>query len=282
MDAAATFAWRLLSAFYTGFAIATAVSLLIFPLTSRQVVFKTMRGSILALREALAANMTYLKSLEETDMFAAQRTNTQGAKPERSPEAEAFKGKVQQLAMLNGKLQADLPFAKREIAIGLLGPDDIQTIFRLMRNMMIPMIGLSCMSDVFELVAERRGWDRSFSVAGLTIDNAQDEVQKTRIEIVNEWHDLMRSLKEPFGHMTAVIDGGLEHILLVLRLKPKTRAERKQEDLESDGSAPKPGGTTRHFSLETAYRLTEMTQTKSIPVFSGNSRKTSSRSRRLC
>jgi hypothetical protein len=242
MDAAATFAWRLLSAFYSGFAIATVVSLLVFPLTSRQVVFKTLTGSIMTLREALAANMTYLQSLENTDMFAAQRTNTQGAKPERSPEAEAFKGKVQQLSRLNGKLQGDLPFAKREIAIGTLGPDDIQAIFRLLRNIMIPMIGLSCMSDVFELVAERRGWDRSFSVAGLTLENAQNECQKTRIEVVNEWHELMSSLKEPFGLMTRVIDSGLEHILLALRLKPKTRADKKQDDVESDGSAPKPGG----------------------------------------
>jgi hypothetical protein len=244
MDAAATFAWRLLSAFYTGFAIATGVSLLIFPLTSRQVVFKTLTGNIVTLQEALAANMTYLRSLEETDMFAAQRTNTKGAKPDRSPEAEAFKGKVQQLAMLNGKLQADLPFAKREVAVGTLGPDDIQSIFRLLRNIMVPMVGLSCMSDVFELIAERRGWDRSYSVAGLTVDNAQNEVQKTRIEVVNEWHELMSALKEPFGHMTKIIDGGLEHILIVLKLKHKTRAEKKHEDLESDGSAPKPGGTT--------------------------------------
>jgi hypothetical protein len=146
--------------------------------------------------------------------------------------------------MLNGKLQADLPFAKREVAVGTLGPDDIQSIFRLLRNIMVPMVGLSCMSDVFELVAERRGWDRSYSVAGLTVDNAQNEVQKTRIEVVNEWHELMSALKEPFGHMTKIIDGGLEHILIVLKLKHKTRAEKKHEDLESDGSAPKPGGTT--------------------------------------
>jgi hypothetical protein len=275
MEAASNFAWRLLSAFYTGFAIATIVSLLIFPLTSRQVVFKTLGAYIISLREAIEANMVYMQSLEETDMFAAQRTNSKGAKPDRSPEAEAFKLKVQNLAVLSSKLQGDLPFAKREIAVGKLGPDDIQTIFRLLRAIMVPVVGLSCMSDVFELTAERRGWNRSYSVAGLTMDAAEDEDQKIRIEIVNEWHELMKALKEPFQLMTNVISQGLEHILIVSRLGPKARTKSKAEDLESEGSDPKPGGMISHCSLRPFYLLTNIIQIKLFRPSSGHKRRCS-------
>lgn len=243
MQQAISFAYRLLAAFYTGFAIAVPISLVVFPLTSRQVVFTSMTAFVKALQAALTANVTYMHSLEETDMFAAQKTNTRGEKAPRSPEAEAFKAKMRALAAVQGKLQADVPFAKREIAMGKLGPDDIQELFRCMRAITIPAVGLSCMPDVFELIAERIGWDRTLSVVGLSSNSTIDEKMKMRIETVNEWHDLMKLLREPFGQISQMINDGLEHVLIVLRFVPDPRPSKQGNgDIEADGSGPKPGG----------------------------------------
>lgn len=130
MAQAEQFALHLLKAYLTGFGIAAATSLLIFPLTSRQVLFADMRSSIAGYRAALNANLAYLKSLEDTDMFAAQRTRTDGVKPTRSPEAADLVAKTQALSAINAKFAIDLPFAKREVAIGKLGKRWLRVCFR--------------------------------------------------------------------------------------------------------------------------------------------------------
>lgn len=238
MAQAEAFIKKLLIAFLTGFGIATGVSLLVFPLTSRQVVFKEMTAYISSLRDAIQANLKYLQSLEETDMFAAQRTNTIGDKPPRSKEAQEFKQKVQGLAALHAKLGADLPFAKREIAMGKLGPDDIQECFRLFRLVMIPTLGLSSLSDIFERLAEDRGWDRSVNLAQVGLVEAPNDQEKVRIEAINEWHELMTLLREPFHMITKTIDDGLQHVLLTMQL---TKPPKKGNDVEADGNTPQPG-----------------------------------------
>lgn len=250
MIQAEAFIKKLLTTFLTGFAIATGISLLIFPHTSRQVVFKQMSAYISSLRGAVQANLKYLESLEETDMFAAQRTNTAGEKPPRSKEAQDFKQQVQGLAGLHAKLGADLPFAKREIAMGRLGPDDIQEIFRLFRLVMIPILGLSSLSDIFDRLAEDIGWDRSVDFAHVTFDKAPNDNEKMRIEAINEWHELMRQLREPFGMITKGIDGGLQHVLLTLQL---TKPPKKGSDVENDGSTPKPGEKAFTSYFESKY-----------------------------
>lgn len=244
MAQAESFVYRLLTAFLTGFGIAVGVSLFVFPLNSRQVVFKGMHGYISSLRAVLSANREYMHSLESTDMFAAQRTNTAGEKPERSPEAQTVKTKMQSLTALHGKMAADLPFAKRELAIGKLGPDDIQECFRLLRLIAIPTVGLGSMSDIFDRIAEERGWDRSVNYADVPIEDAGKvpEGEKMRIEAVNEWHELMKLLREPFDTITEVIDSGLQHVALTLQLVPEAKKKTKVDDAEANVSSdPKPG-----------------------------------------
>ena len=230
----------------TGFAIATATSLLVFPLTSRQVVFEDMKSFFAMLRGVLDANMAYMTSLEDTDMFAAQRTNTVGEKPARSPEAQKLKAATQALTTILAKLHTDLPFAKREIALGKVGPDDLNDAFKHFREITIPTVGLNVMSDMFDRISEDRGWDRSKSFALATPEDASTETEKFRITVLNEWHVLVTMLKGPFGSITEVIRQGLQHVELVLRLqKPKTT----DHDQEAAGDVPGPGedGFTQHF-----------------------------------
>ncbi|CAK4034012.1 hypothetical protein DOTSEDRAFT_69660 [Lecanosticta acicola] len=254
MAQAESFIQRLLLGFLTGFGIATGVSLLVFPLTSRQNVFKGMAGYLSALQAALKANLEYMHSLEVIDMFAEQKTKTGGEKPPRSKEAEAVKSKMKALAAIHAKINTDLPFAKREVARGKLGPEDIQECFRLLRLIMIPTVNLGSMSDIFERIADERGWDRSVNLANATLEEAHDEQEKMRIEAVNEWHELMRLLREPFDSITSTINDGLQHVALTLELVPMPKPTGK--DVEAEGSCPKPGekGYSTYFQ-EQAHRF---------------------------
>lgn len=238
MVQAEAFVKRLLEAFLTGFGIGTGVSLLIFPLTSRTVVFNDMSAYLTSLRSALKANMDYVHSLESTDMFTFGRTDTMRHRVLHSPAAEIVKEKMRALQSTAAKLNTDLPFAKREIAIGSLGPDDLQSIARLLRLIMLPMVGLSCISDIFERIAEDRGWvsipfDDDISLSGTTL------ADMTKRRAVLEWHELMRALREPFQEMADIIDEGLEHAMIDLRLIKNKKPS--QRDAESKGDRPRPG-----------------------------------------
>ena len=241
MSQATTFIVNILKAYLTAFAIATGVSLLVFPLTSRHLVRNDMQTFISGLRSALKANLVYLTSLQSSDMFAAQRTNTAGERPFRSPEAVEFAAKTEALTGILSKFSTDLPFAKRELAIGKIGPDDLQQIFRLMRQCVTPAIGLSCMPAIFEHTGEEAGWDRSVSLAGVALEDVDNDAQRARIEAINEWHELLRLLREPFSSITDVIDEGLEHVLLTLGLPKKPIKKPSQDDSEATGDNPKPG-----------------------------------------
>ncbi|KAF2216511.1 hypothetical protein CERZMDRAFT_109384 [Cercospora zeae-maydis SCOH1-5] len=264
MAAAESFARRLLVGFLTGFGIATVISLLVFPLNSREVAFKGITGLIASLRGALQANLDYMRSLESSDMFTTTTTNTIGEKLPKSSEAKAFKQKMDALSALYGKLATDLPFAKREVALGKLGPDDIQEVFRLLRLIMVPIVGLSCIADIFVRIAEERGWNRGVDFSNAKPEDAHDDSEMMRIEAVNEWHGLMKRLREPFDQITQTIDEGLEHARIVLQLGPKPRREGA-DDVEKRGAAEaRPGD--KGFEKVFWQRAQEFKESKKIAL----------------
>ena len=260
MAQAEVFCIHLLTAYLTGFAIASCVSLLIFPSTSRKLLFTDMDNFISGLRSALGANMTYLNSLEDIDMFAAQRTNTAGEKPRRSPEAEAFVAEIRALGATEAKFAANLPFAQREVAIGKLGADDLQQIVNMLRDIMIPAVGLSSMSNIFDRTSEERGWDRSKSFVAATVDDVVKETDKARIQSMNEWHKLIGLLKEPFGSISDVIDEGLQHVAITLRISKTWKRAFPEDDREA--AKPKPG--SKAFAAYLQRRAEEFQKSKQI------------------
>lgn len=218
-----------LSAFLVGMAIATAVALFVFPASSRDVIFEDTVQCITCIRSALSANVTYIKSLEHVDMFTIRRTETERHRIQRPAEVETVKSTNRALTAIWTKLQADLPFAKREVGIGYLGPDDISQLSRQIRAVTIPLIGLSCLSDMFERAARTRGWDRELSI----VDD--HEIAQLKAHAIEEWHDLVRLLKDPFQSMADAIDRGLEHVLIRLRLQSSRPSDAERDDIMVPG-----------------------------------------------
>ncbi|OJD30580.1 mfs transporter [Diplodia corticola] len=227
MTKAMAFSKRLLDVFLTGFALATGVSLFVLPLTSRKVVFKVMTGYIGALSGSLHAHSSYFQSLEMKDMFYRVSTGQSGDK-QRQPEAQAVKKSVAAIQAMQGKLSVDLPFAKREIAWGYLGPDDLQEMARLLRGVMLPLSGLSSVVDIFERLSELNGWDEqneeSYEIGARDME---------RRRMVEDWNLVMRSVHEPFQSLIQTMDEGLEHVMLRLRLK---KPPKKKKDGNSSSS----------------------------------------------
>ncbi|KAL8776179.1 MAG: hypothetical protein Q9194_003314 [Teloschistes cf. exilis] len=247
-----SFAKRLLEAFLTGFGIAIAVSFLVFPLTSRTVVFKTAAGYIGALRGALKAQCAYLESLESKDAYRGRaKEETEGSDGHRkqhlfhhhrtnrasqpSPEAKGLKSAVAVLAELDGKINGDVPFAKRELAYGKLNASEISELIKLMRLVMLPVMGMSSVADIFDRVAERRGWRTS---PDLDPDDDQ-RTHEAREDEISQWNEIMRTLHEPFKVLTEAMDQGLEHALYTLEL-----ADRPKDSPGRDADKGKDGTVT--------------------------------------
>ncbi|KAE8350831.1 hypothetical protein BDV28DRAFT_30155 [Aspergillus coremiiformis] len=225
MTAAIVTVTKLLETCLIGLALSTVVCLFIYPVTSRTVVFKQMTSYVGCLRGALQAHTAYFESLEQDDMFG--RAETYDSRVEKitnegkvySPEAQAIRTAVQKLTEIHGKLHGDLTFAKREIAVGNLGPDDLQAIFRNLQQTMIPIVGLSFTVDLFQRLSEYNKWNPPIDPM------ATDVPDLIRHRVIQEWNDIMRAVHDPFKSMIQAIDEGLQHVSFVLKLaKPPKKA----------------------------------------------------------
>ncbi|KAL8705713.1 MAG: hypothetical protein Q9201_001188 [Fulgogasparrea decipioides] len=257
------FAKRLLEAFLTGFGIATAVSFLVFPLTSRKFVFKNTAGYLGALRGALKAQSAYLESLERKDVFSVPAKADKGASDgdrkhrlfhhektkvisQSSTEASGLKAAVANVAAFHGKIDVDAPFAKRELAYGKLDASEISELMKLMRQIMLPTVGMSSVADIFGRVADRRGWKNTLKDDPDKLDRPHEVIEKE----IGQWNEIMRTLHGPFQTLTEAMDQGLEHALYVLDLakRPKKSGYKSNNalegtlpDVEATGSTVGPG-----------------------------------------
>lgn len=273
MAAAISMVTKLLEACLVGLALATGVCLFIYPVTSRTVVFKQMAGYVGCLRGALQAHTVYFESLEESDMFG--RAETYDSKVEKitkdgkvySPEAQAIRTAVQKITEIHGKLHGDLTFAKREVAFGNLGPDDLQAIFRNLRQVMIPVVGLSFTVDLFQRLSEYNKWNTPID------PTATDIPDLVRHRVVQEWNDIMRAVHDPFKSMIQAIDEGLQHISFVLKLAkpPKKTATAANGETSSSGvedveasAVPSPGD--KNFAAHLEQRLRDFKVAKRIAL----------------
>ncbi|KAK3680982.1 hypothetical protein B0T22DRAFT_415351 [Podospora appendiculata] len=242
--AAEAFVKQLMTTMLVALALAAGVNLFVFPISSRLVVFKEFGGALGLLRKTVALQKAYLISIESEDMFTmATRTGTGAtARPEHKPkltkEAKAAKALEEagaQLRELSGKLQGDIPFAKRDVAWGKLDANDISDLFTLVRNTYIPVLGMTTIIDIFKRVSERRGWNVD--------DDAPDELVAEKNQEKHVWNEVMRQMHEPFAILSEAIDQGLEHAGLLLELlpRPKTNKSPKAVDVEAQNEEVKPG-----------------------------------------
>ena len=269
-----SFAKRLLEAFLTGFAIAAAVSLFVFPVTVRMGVLKQAAGFIRAVQNTLQAQNSYLQTLEKKDTFRKPQgdedepTNGKLGKGHKAknngailtPEHERLNAAIGALGEVYGKMYADKPFVKREVAFDKLNGSDIDELFKQFQGLLLPLTGMSSAADIFKRIAEKWGWIEPAS----TLSNVESPEKESSDRAKSQWNEIMITLHEPLEALTEVMHDGLEHTLLTLELvkAPKSK-ERKnasnsngsQRDVEAEAGVVKPG--ERGYAAHIAERVDE-------------------------
>lgn len=291
---------QLLTATLTGFAIATGVSFLVFPVTSRTVVLKQATGCIKGYQGALKHQAAYLHSLENADIFGSPiqpEDDTEGeavtpyeepkkiSSPGKSsmvPEAEKLKASVRALGELHGKIHADLAFAKREMAYGKLDAEDLEQIHKLLRGILLPLTGMASVVDILQRISDKRNHIVSQPNTGVQEEqstNGSKETEKAR------WNDIMRTLHSPIDALTEAMEEGLQHVLYAFELaKPPKGAETNLklnnasntgEDVEAKGDTIKPGD--KQFAVYLEKKIQGFSEQRSLTMNGWSKQKTEAR-----
>lgn len=259
---AEAFIQRLLTAIFSGLAIATAVSLIVFPISSRQVVTKQMAGVLGLFKKSIVLEKQYLQGLEKEDMFSLEMTETsagrsekerKGGKKDKGPKltkeqknAMALRGTIGAIRELMGKIYGDMKFAKRDIAWGQLSAKDFSEMFNLIRMCVIPMTGIGTIMDIFQRVGRERGWDGDGPGDG-GIFQRFEPIGKEESQRI--WNDIMKQLHEPFEILSEAITQGVDHAGILLKFFPQPKAQKKaaaqqagaDSDVEASGGELRPG-----------------------------------------
>ncbi|KAB5536348.1 hypothetical protein GE09DRAFT_1139544 [Coniochaeta sp. 2T2.1] len=262
VSAAEAFVKEQLLAMLFGMGLATGVSLVVFPISSRMVVLAELKALVGLLRKAVVLQEEYLAGLRLNDMPPVENAQaekrgarrhkrlrvkevgkgledvciTRGAKA-----ALCLKETIGGITRLAGELSGNMASAKRDIAWGELDAKDVGEVFALLCNVTIPIVAMSTVLDI----CRRAGEYRQQNVD----EGTMAEAAKTGREN-QEWDDVMKGMHESLQTVAEPIDQGLQHAAVCLGLLPRPKLSRKSRtggshdvdvDVEARDSPAKPG-----------------------------------------
>lgn len=261
------FTKELLYSFLTGQAISTGVSLLIIPVSSRKVFFGEATGFLQSTRGLLKAQLAFVEALEHGDLcdpypnskledesraYVSDERKTQ-SKLLYKQKAEALNAASAGVLGLSRKLRDDVVFARREVAYGSLGSSDIHEIYRLLRDILLPISSLSTISDISERLKNRYRADRRrFEEAQCPEARSDEFSAKEGANEEREWRELIHELHASFEPVVQVLDEGVQHIMILLSFAPKAKKPSSKtvdnhggaaldDDVEKGPKNPVPG-----------------------------------------
>ena len=242
------FVKRLIEAFLTGFAIAFGVNLFVFPVSSRHVVFKDMSKYLAAVQGALKAELSYIRALEEKNVFSVSSGSKES--PKIVQPTKDLKASLAGLVAIHAKLHGDMSFAKREIAYGKLSAADLECLRKMMKRVILPVLGIGSVADIFDRVAEHRGWKEARVSDGAS--QSQLDIQEARNREVHQWNDVFKTMHEPFEAIREALSEALQHVSYALELEKPPKRPASNQDTEAQ-KAIKPG--EKSFSSDFKRRI---------------------------
>lgn len=158
------FLWRITKALLVGFAMATGVSLFILPRTSRGGVATAVKGYAAQTQAVLKAIVEFVHETPDdvllttpaqldTDLQPLQtvRTSRTAAAVDKSEVAKGkIKDAVNALNALDAQMQANLRYAKIEVAWGKLSAADLERISELLRKLLLTLSGISAFPTIID------------------------------------------------------------------------------------------------------------------------------------
>jgi hypothetical protein len=197
---------------------------LIFPLTTRTILFKQQGAYIAALKSVLTLQTQYFRSLDAATPSTVSHQIVDNA----SLEVAALKKAARSLKAQYNALTGDLLFAKREIAFGKLDAHDLTELTRLFHAIMVPVIGITTVIELLDNLTHQ--WSQKLY---------EDLDREGKVKEEKDWDLVMVVLHEPFATLAEAMGQGLHHAGVRLELIPISKPP--QADTEATGDMITPG-----------------------------------------
>jgi hypothetical protein len=197
------------------------------------------------LKKVLEVHSQYMRSLPTRDWYGVKgftkdsdsgmdSLNKLSSRSTPWPEADALKAVATGVTELQVKIQAELRYAKLEAAWGKMGAKDVSTITRLLKGILVPILGMESLTDITDRVEKRGGWgavklpktDRELTEAEFV---ALEEKEK------QQWTWIFDKLQDPVHRLQQAMIEGLEHCLYKLEFAKRPKLHSKT-DIEANGS----------------------------------------------
>ena len=149
------------------------------------------------------------------------------------PEADALKTVTNGVTELHVKIQSELRYAKLEAAWGKLNGKDISTITRLLKDILIPVLGMESLTEVTDRIEKGGGWG-SVRMAKSSHDFTEAELVSLEEKEKEQWKWIFEQLRDPVRRLQQAMVEGLDHSLYTLEFA-KRPASHTKTDLEANG-----------------------------------------------
>lgn len=277
---------QLLVTVLLGFAVTTAVSLFIFPITSRGMIFHKLRSYPHLVKAILDAETTYVKSSENdgpwrltrlatrrrTEYSLRSRRSTMTSEEKGNGATEEFgldkhalalKTATNDLNAAHSAANAQLFNARQEIAWGNLTAEDLDTLFNLLRAIILPLSGIGMLPGIFRKLTKavpRSEYDADPLSTRASFETGYSD---SLYEGIGPENHFVRPLCERLEAAAALVNQGLQHAMLTLELSkakefqevPKKKKFRffSTTDEEAPVDPTIPGGSEfgRYFEART-------------------------------
>ncbi|KAL6238442.1 hypothetical protein BDW75DRAFT_20307 [Aspergillus navahoensis] len=234
---------RLLKGFMLGFAIATGVSLLVYPVTSRGDVFQDVRGCAAHVETVLKAQGNFMREVFAVWAGPARSRPGSGGTSVDADLTQASRKGLQ--AAITGfdavyaKLQSDLFYSKVEIAWGKLSANDLTQVGVLFRNLFLPLSGTAMLPDILDMVSNQEG-QRPHDAA---MDNPGEAPHRLGTEHVAEFlHGRLEECSE-------LVNTGLQYALQKLEIIKAKQLDREFRNRDEE-SVQCLNPADRHFPAQ--------------------------------
>lgn len=236
MKASISVVLSILELFLIGNGVAAAVHYVVFPITTRTILFKQQHAFVESLKNAIKL---------QSDCFGVLDAEKPGSNLDEEVRLVREKSAILKKATagLKGqydRLLGDIPFAKRELAWGKLSAPDISEIQTLFRKIMVPATGMSL---VIEMLAgsAMKPEDSSDEDLPEVFGDKDSRVEEQR------WIQTFVTFREPFQQFALDLDRGLQHAAIALQFQKPSKS--KVSDAETKGEMVEPGDQlfTQHF-----------------------------------
>lgn len=246
MAAGISFVERLLKVFFGGFGLSAGVSFIIIPVSSRKICQKQVAGVLNLLKASITLHNDYLHSISVSQTQKPTSLEKNGdmkltpdmaaSSKEAQQIATKLKTTLQQTGKLFGQLKVEIGFAKKEIAFGKLQPSDFSKIWVMLRQILLPVAGLSTFADILQSVRQHKTQGEDLISDGHTVEAIR------RFE-ADEWQEIVAMSRGPFRKVEEKLRDGIAHISYVLELVPRPKAPKR--DIEKSADTPPGPGDPR-------------------------------------